>query len=151
LLTKPIDTAKLAQAIRSAGIASADRSENNRSVPGNSAALLDMNTLSKVAQALGIDQLDQLLSLLSADVEERSLAIGNMIHCGDERAAKRSAHALCGAALPLGAMKLAEAARKFQIGTESPAHLAEKLLDISGQTICAINEYRHAQQARQKG
>lgn len=76
------------------------------------------------------------------DIGTRPKAIGDLLASDEISAAQRSAHSLSGAALHLGAMKLAETARQFELIDTDADRLIHELLRIAGETVAAIDHYR---------
>jgi PAS domain S-box-containing protein len=147
-VSKPINAAKLT------GVLMGLRSANGRSCDGLTMSqseclpILDATTLIQLGEALGPNRVDRLLGMLSADAGDRSLAIKEMVEKGDILEARRSAHSLRGAALPLGAMRLAEAARLLEREAADGIRSAEELLLVANETIGEISCYRLQHQER---
>jgi CheY-like chemotaxis protein len=147
-VSKPINTAKLTGVLMGVRSANGTPSDGATVSQGRCLPVLDPTTLAQLGEALGPARVDQLLCMLCADVGERSLAIREMVEKGDLAEARRSAHSLRGAALPLGAMRLAEAARSLESETSDGIRSARELLLIANETIGEINCYRLQQQER---
>jgi two-component system sensor histidine kinase/response regulator len=139
-LAKPIDSKKLAHVIERLGrVLGQDVEEVVEVAPDPTVELLDEARLSLIASILGVNQLDQLLSMLREDIGVRSRAIKELVDHKDYAAAQRSAHSVSGAALHLGANKLAEAARQIDLNVGDIPYLAETFAAVVNETVEAIN------------
>ena len=143
-LAKPIDSAKLAAVLDQIGsrlgkIAVAEEAPPEAVSSGD---ILDMSRLDLIAKTLGRDQLHQLLAMLRDDIKERPGSIRALAASGDTVGARRSAHSLSGAALHLGAAKLAETAQRLERDEACADALIDALSRSAEETVAAIDCYR---------
>ncbi len=109
LLTKPISSAALAAALVSH--TSTDRApETSGATTGEPRTPLDDRTLAEVRSMLGPARLDDLLEMLSCELETRPKSIREALADHDLERATAEAHSLKGAAANLGAREVAQAA-----------------------------------------
>lgn len=145
-LFKPIDSTKLASIIGQIrplnnGLALIDHDHIEHPV-GSVANVLDWDRLELIARTLGAKQCDQLMAMLREDISERPANIEMLLASRDITAARRSAHSLSGAALHLGATRLAEAARQLEFDGPCADALLLELSHAATETIAAIDRYR---------
>lgn len=86
------------------------------------------------------------MAMLCEDIGERPADIVRLFALGDVTAARRSAHSLGGAALHLGATRLAEASRQLEFDGPCADALILELCDAATETIAAIDHYRAEQE-----
>lgn len=149
-LFKPVDSAKLASVIGQIGptgnpieIFNQDLVESSTD---SAADILDKDRLELITRTLGAKQCDQLMAMLCEDISERPANIVRLLALGDVTAARRSAHSLGGAALHLGATRLAEASRQLEFEGPCADALLLELSDAATETIAAIDRYRAEQE-----
>ncbi|WP_337847886.1 PAS domain S-box protein [Sphingomonas sp.] len=144
-LSKPIDSAKLAAVLDQVGARRGNK-EVVVDLPCETAPtsdLLDLGRLDLIARTLGRDQLDRLLVMLRDDIDARPASIRTLVLSDDIAAAKRSAHSLSGAALHLGAARLAEAAQHLESDETCASALIDEFERSAEETVAAIERYRH--------
>lgn len=144
-LSKPIDSAKLAAVLDQIGsqLGKIAVAEDLPRHAAPSTDLLDMSRLDLIAKTLGRDQLHQLLVMLRDDIEARPGSIRALVASGDIVGARRSAHSMSGAALHLGAAKLAETAQCLERDKACSDTLIDELSRCAEETVGAIDRYRN--------
>lgn len=140
-LTKPIDSAALAAVLhRVADVTAAPPSPPNET-------LLDEAKLASLTRAVGAEQVDRLLAMMTRETAAGPPAILRAIADGDRAAAARAAHDMKGAALSIGATRLAEALRGIERAAETDAPLeplAAPLSAAASATAAAIAARRRS-------
>lgn len=139
LLTKPVDSAALFDRLRRIA-------PSTRPVPAPALApALDAAKLNALAATIGEANVAHFLDMLAAEVASRPQAIARLIEIDSRVAAASEAHALAGAALNIGAIRIAEVARRIERACEAGAPLAplaSELLDAAAATGAAIERRR---------
>jgi CheY-like chemotaxis protein len=141
-LSKPIDSTKLATVVNQMRPnISPVAALGGDDMPCRKSAFLDGTRLDVIASTLGRRQLNVLLAMLRDDIVSRVDSLSALLASGDIVAARRSAHSMCGAAMHLGAMRLGEAARRFEGDAGQDGMIAE-FTRTAEATIVAIDRYR---------
>ncbi len=146
-LFKPIDSVKLAVALGQINPSRRKvmKAEDTEHLAPPTTITLDMKRLDLIAKTLGSEQCDQLIVMLRDDIATRPGSIRDLLESGHVTAARRSAHSLSGAALHLGAAKLAEVAQRLEVAGGAADDLIGELSGTAVETIAAIDRYRAEQ------
>lgn len=112
LLTKPIDSAALLDRLRRLG---PRRPAREAAAP----PLLDTAKLAELEATIGAGNIDRLLAMMADELAHAPGAIARLIEIDDRAAAAPAAHALKGAALNVGALRIADLARRIETACEA--------------------------------
>ncbi len=140
LLTKPIDSAALIDRLRRIGTRRAGAA-------ASAPVLLDTGKLADLAATIGGANVDRLLAMMADELAHAPAAIARLIELGDLDAAGPAAHALKGAALNVGAVRIADLARRIEQACEAGDPLeafGPMLLAAADSTARLIAERRQA-------
>ncbi|PCD03891.1 hypothetical protein COC42_06070 [Sphingomonas spermidinifaciens] len=136
LMTKPIDGAALIDRLRRIGA----RRPAAAAIP-----VLDAAKLADLEATIGAANTDRLLAMMTDELGRAPGAIAGLIDAGEDEALATAAHALKGAALNVGAARVADIARRIERACEAgePTEaFAPMLLAAADLTARAIAE-RH--------
>ena len=141
-LTKPIDRGLLAaRLLHHAQAAATATPALQPEASATKSSLIDTDRIAELRQALGAQQLNELLAMLVAECTTRPPRIRALIAAGDLAEARREAHSLKGAATSVGAAALGRAAHLVEMAQDS--HAAQARLDAldrrANQTIAALD------------
>ncbi|WP_315763244.1 PAS domain S-box protein [Sphingomonas sp. Y38-1Y] len=131
LLTKPIDSAALLDRLRQLADAA----------PRDERPILNAAKLDALRATIGEDNARRLLAMMRDEVAARPEGIARLIETDARVAAAAEAHALKGAALNVGADRIAEVARRIETACEAGATLSPlvpELLAAAAATRAAI-------------
>lgn len=140
LLTKPIDSAALIDRLRRIG---ARRPSTETPAP----PLLDTGKLADLEATIGRANVDRLLAMMADELAHAPAAIARLIEIDDRDAAAPAAHALKGAALNVGATRIADLARRIEQACEAGEPLESfgpMLLAAADSTAGMIAERRQS-------
>ncbi|MEZ0498189.1 PAS domain-containing protein [Sphingomonas sp. IW22] len=153
LMTKPVDSAALSEKLRTiAGAPLPAEAPVTQPAPAAPAALVLLNDdkLASLESTVGGALVERFLQMLSDEVSKRPPLIARLIAEGDRAAAGAEAHALKGAALNIGADRIADVANRIETacGTTDPVEaLGQELLNAAADTTAAIEQRRIAREA----
>lgn len=141
LLTKPIDSGALIDRLRRIGVR---RPADTPQAP----PLLDTAKLTELEATIGAANVDRLMAMMADELTRSPGAIARLIERGDHGAAGPAAHALKGAALNVGAARIADLARRIEQACDAGEPIeafGPMLLAAADSTAGLIAERRQAQ------
>lgn len=141
LLTKPIHSAALIDRLRRIGA-----HQPTAELPA-AMSFIDPQKLGDLEATIGTANLDRLLAMMADELARAPAAIARLIELGDRDAAGSAAHALKGAALNVGAVRIADLSRRIEKACEAGQPLeafGPMLLAAADSTAGLIAERRAA-------
>ncbi len=116
-----------------------DPAETTRLATGN---LIDDAFLAELVGAIGLDAVREAMGLFREEATTRMATIHRALVAGAVPTLRREAHALTGAALAVGLVRLGEAARALQRLTETTepdANAVQTLTDLLDRTLSEVS------------